>query len=304
MAFSQGSRAGMKRIYRSQASHLFVVSPPRRTYLETLFRPDSIISPWAPLKNTDEFRTVAWNQLFEIDLPEGKCVGISLADLEDNHSESLSPDNIEDRKHWIHKLLHPAEVAYGASQTSDKARKSFFLGRLAMREALRLEQHSTAVSILKDEHGRPTVPNGYIGSISHKENVGVALVATCEKTPNPKVGIGIDIEQTVSGKRNIAPRVLTPSEIETLGRLKGISKEQEVMLRFSLKESIYKAMHPLVCQYVGFQEAEITPHQDGTASLVFKLKSGDHELFRDVTAHWRTIEDGKFFLTSGKVTLR
>jgi 4'-phosphopantetheinyl transferase EntD len=70
---------------------------------------------------------------------------------------------------------------------------------------------------------------------------------------------------------------------------------------FSMKESLYKAMHPLICQYVGFQEAEVTPHVDGTATVVWNLKSGAHTRFGVVTTHWRRL--GEYFLTSASVTL-
>ena len=73
----------------------------------------------------------------------------------------------------------------------------------------------------------------------------------------------------------------------------------------SLKESVYKAMHPLICQFVGFQEAEITPHADGTATVSLNLKNGAHKLIseKDTTAHWRRVE-GDFFLTSASVMLK
>jgi 4'-phosphopantetheinyl transferase EntD len=70
----------------------------------------------------------------------------------------------------------------------------------------------------------------------------------------------------------------------------------------SLKESLYKAMHPLICQFVGFQEAEIKPHSDGTAKINLFLKSGAHEMFKETKAHWRRIE-GDMFLTSASVVL-
>jgi len=72
-------------------------------------------------------------------------------------------------------------------------------------------------------------------------------------------------------------------------------------LRFGLKESIYKAMHPLICQYVGFMEAEVQPLADGTAAVTFQLKSGVHEQFGTVTAHWQRI--GDFFLSTASVRL-
>ncbi len=66
---------------------------------------------------------------------------------------------------------------------------------------------------------------------------------------------------------------------------------------------MYKAMHPLICQFVGFQEAEIKPHEDGTATVFLNLKSGKHKRFKKVEAHWRRVS-GEFFLTSSRVVLK
>jgi 4'-phosphopantetheinyl transferase EntD len=75
-------------------------------------------------------------------------------------------------------------------------------------------------------------------------------------------------------------------------------------LRFSIKESLYKAMHPLICQYVGFQEAEVQPQADGTVLVRLDLKSGAHKRFGRVTAHWQRLPDLDFFLTSASVRLK
>lgn len=71
----------------------------------------------------------------------------------------------------------------------------------------------------------------------------------------------------------------------------------------SLKESVYKALHPILCQYVGFQEAEITPLADGTAKVSLNLLRGSHERLGIVvnTASWRKM--GNYFLTSASVGL-
>ena len=71
----------------------------------------------------------------------------------------------------------------------------------------------------------------------------------------------------------------------------------------SLKECVYKAMHPLINQYVSFQEAEITPHSDGSATIVLDLKSKAHEGFAEVSAHWQRFEQ-EYFLTSSSVTMK
>ena len=291
-------------------------------------------------------------------------------------STSLCPSQIESNDdHWIKKLLHPEEVKFGTDLPSETARLSFFIGRLAMRTALILSRAGCDTdniynkqqygevnvgcedrtfngfvklpivldsdpSILKDQHGRPQVPKGYIGSISHKKTTGVALVSNIPYEENhstrPKIGIGVDIEQTFSRRRSIATKILTSKELENLGNLKGVTKDEEVLLRFryvrlftqslilstplftyiifkilnfipfnihSLKECVYKAMHPLISQRVGFQEAEIQPHDDGTATVTLNLKSSAHEQFDTVKANWRRI-DGEYFLTSSSVTIK
>jgi len=117
-------------------------------------------------------------------------------------------------------------------------------------------------------------------------------------------GIGIDLERIDDGRgKRIARKILTENEQKNLGGLEeiGVSSEEEVMLRFSLKESVYKAMHPILCQYVGFQEAEITPFPDGTAEVMLNLTSNAHEQLGIVvqSASWKKV--GDFFLTSASV---
>jgi hypothetical protein len=62
-------------------------------------------------------------------------------------------------------------------------------------------------------------------------------------------------------------------------------------------------MHPLINQRVGFQEAEVRPHSDGTASVILNLKSGAHINLKKMKAHWRRLDDN-YFLTSSSVELR
>ena len=60
-------------------------------------------------------------------------------------------------------------------------------------------------------------------------------------------------------------------------------------------------MHPILCHYVGFQEAEITPFLNGTAQVTLNLTSGCHERLGIVvqSASWEKM--GDFFLTSSSV---
>eukprot|EP00978_Attheya_sp_CCMP212_P034199 scaffold142250_cov48-Attheya_sp.AAC.2 len=274
-------------------------------------------------------------QMFCFDLPEGKCVGLRLVFDED------SPDLEKNPHNWIRQLLHPKEITFGIDNYSiEHSRTSFYLGRLAMRAALKTASSSTLMNvsscskeeensqmnecivlpvvnreehyILRDQYGRPGLPQGYLGSISHKKNTGVALVAcdderlisTDHSNDTPIKGIGVDIEQTFSKNKNIGKRILTERELEELGNIEGVTRDEEVLLRFSLKESLYKAMHPLICQYVGFQEAEMTPRSDGSVDVAINLIGGQHKMFGHVSAHWRRLPKEQMFLTSASVTLK
>jgi len=214
--------------------------------------------------------------------------------------DSQAPVELKDETFWGFTNVH---APHTNTNTKAKSRSNIKINaKTELPTVSTLDQ-----SILKDEHGRPQVPNGFIGSISHKQTTGVALIATlpadAETQSHPTIGVGIDIEQSFSRRRNIAKKILTPNELEDLGGLDGVTHDEEVLLRFSLKESVYKAMHPLISQFVGFQEAEIKPHNDGTATVYLNLKSGKHEKFAEVKAHWRRIEGG-FFLTSSSVSLK
>ena len=179
--------------------------------------------------------TTTYEVLFDIQVPEGRCVGVQLADLPNDHPDALRAANLSHNNttataHWIYNHLHPEEVNYGLVLQNENHRRSFWLGRLAMRQALSEQRKqpwdtsfSGSNSILKDLHGRPQVPTGFLGSISHKRNTGVALVARIDEAASicpPRIGIGVDIEETASAKRrSVARKILTPCEQMDLGRI-------------------------------------------------------------------------------------
>ena len=56
--------------------------------------------------------------------------------------------------------------------------------------------------------------------------------------------------------------------------------EEEVLLRFSFKEAVYKAIHPFLERSVDFSEVEIEPLQDGSAKINFLLKTGRQTIYQ------------------------
>lgn len=235
---------------------------------------------------------------FDLSLPEGRCIGVETT----NEADSFPKDGITtiQNDHWLFSAFHRDEVEFGMQLK--KTRNSFWLGRLALRRALEFPDYS----ILKDKYGAPEMKKDFLGSISHKQDKGVAIVSPplLHHRDSDAVlsGIGIDLEMTSRpGKPSLAKRILTERERKSLGKLPGITVDEEILLRFSLKEAIYKAAHPLLNQYVSFQEAEITPHPDGTASCTWLLDSKADEKIALLTAHWKKLLDDDYFLTSASV---
>ena len=236
---------------------------------------------------------------FEISLPEGRCVGVKATNKGDCFPQNAVNETTKiDSDHWMRVIFHHDEIEFGMNIEAKQNRNSFWLGRLALRIALDFPDYP----ILKDRHGRPELKDELLASISHKENKGVTIVSPhMIDDHNPDfvlAGVGIDLEMTSRpGKPSVARRILTENERQSLGNLPGVTADEEVLLRFSLKEAIYKAAHPLLCQYVNLREAEVTPHADGTASCIWLLDSNADRRIQKLTAHWTRLPDDEYFLT-------
>lgn len=187
--------------------------------------------------------------------------------------------------------INTKELVFGRfKEQNNKSRLNKFIGgRVALRRALKWIDRGDSPSIFKDEFGAPLIPDGITGSISHKDYLAVGAAAV-----DPVGKIGVDIEKT-SNKAALllSRRLLTEVEQKSLGNLPGISAEEEVLLRFSFKESVFKAIHPFLKRPVGFNEVEIIPNLDGTAKIHFLLE-GDGSF--EYTAEWRR-ESDDYWLT-------
>lgn len=64
-----------------------------------------------------------------------------------------------------------------------------------------------------------------------------------------------------------------------------------------MKESLYKAMHPFLCHYVGFQQVEIQPTSEGGGNV--QLLFPNSTLLSDVQIYWQRM--GPYFLSSCRV---
>ncbi len=193
---------------------------------------------------------------FERSLPCGLCVGVSIPE----DSSAITPA--------VLARLHPDEAGHAVT-LHPRRQATWIAGRLALRAAL-AGLGAPPDPILPDDRGAPGVPRGMVGSISHKRLLAVGLASReCGWT------VGVDVEQRQMGKQDITSRVLTGAERAGLAALDPAAREQAVMLCFSLKESIYKAIDPHVRRYVGFHEVDLALLPDGSARVDTHLVSAE-----------------------------
>lgn len=145
-----------------------------------------------------------------------------------------------------------------------KRQAEFLAGRLCAREALaRLGLPGQNIAIGSDR--APLWPAGMVGAITHGDGWAAAIAAPAKL----QQGLGLDVETLLTPERaqRLAKEILTPPE---LARLPGSAEKTAlaVTLTFSLKESLFKALYPLVRQRFYFEAAELLAWSlDGRARL-------------------------------------
>ncbi|CAD5296193.1 Enterobactin synthetase component D [Bosea sp. 62] len=146
------------------------------------------------------------------------------------------------------------------ARAAPRRRAEWLAGRCCASEALRLlTGQGTCPGMAPDRS--PVWPEGTLGSISHSGDVAVAIAAHTGSC----LGIGIDIERIMDGQAasEIAPEALTPWECRHLA-----NDPFSITLAFSAKESLFKALHPLLRRPMSFRASELIAWDGrGTARL-------------------------------------
>lgn len=125
----------------------------------------------------------------------------------------------------------------------------------------------TAIS--SDARGAPLAPEGISLSITHKKHMAIAIAARSQ------LGVlGVDLEELEPEREGIARKILRPEELERIEKLPPDRRWTAIVLRFSIKEAIYKALAPKLQRYIGFDEASVALHTEGFAHVTLHLESG------------------------------
>jgi 4'-phosphopantetheinyl transferase EntD len=192
------------------------------------------------------------------------------------------------------------EIEYGKerdnniNKTFNETRFNTFLGgRISLRRAINdnfnlKNKINIHIPLIRndDKNGFLILPNNIIGSISHKDNIAVGLASIS----NLNFALGVDIERINSNNTlKLGDKVLTKQEQKTIGKqLLNISVEEDILLRFSFKEAIYKALYQFIPRKIGFLEVQVYPEFNNyrdqslnihTCKIIFDLKENVIYLF-------------------------
>lgn len=204
--------------------------------------------------------------LFELELPHGRVVALAIPEADVGA---------------LGELVMPEERAFAAGWAPARQR-TWMAGRAALRAALQRSGIACG-AVLSDDRGAPALPEGIVGSVSHKERVAVALVG--QTVPGARAQrLGIDVELDAPARVDIARKVLTRGELSEVAALSDLERAREVRLRFSLKEALYKALDPFVRRYVGFHEVIARPLEGGLCHVELGLPATDGAF--DADARW------------------
>jgi 4'-phosphopantetheinyl transferase EntD len=150
----------------------------------------------------------------------------------------------------VSAALTPEERAFSCSLPPAR-HATWVAGRLALASALSALGAPRA-PLLATARGAPLLPPGFVGSVSHKLRLAVALAAVDEGAH-----VGIDVEELAPLRVDISSRVLAEPEMVVVEGMPAEGRSRAVLIRFSIKEAIYKALDPFVQRYVGFKEAQV-----------------------------------------------
>ncbi|MCG6578142.1 4'-phosphopantetheinyl transferase superfamily protein [Pseudomonas sp. AF32] len=157
-----------------------------------------------------------------------------------------------------------------------KRQAEFLAGRICARAALHRLDGQVCVPAIGEDRA-PVWPAHISGSITHSTGRAAAIVAHKDHWQ----GLGMDLENLLDPERaeRLAGEILTPAELQRMAATRQDDRALLVTLTFSVKESLFKALYPIVGQRFYFEHAEVLEwHHDGQVRL---------RLLTDLSSEWR-----------------
>jgi len=173
-----------------------------------------------------------------------------------------------------------------------KRQTEYLAGRLCAREAMRRLDGRLQVPVIGEDRA-PIWPEDICGSITHSNGWAAAIVASKLHWR----GLGMDMENLLAPERaaRLAGEIMLPDELERMAAGPEHQIAQCVTLTFSLKESLFKALYPLVLKRFYFHDAEVLEwSEEGVARMRLKI---------DLSPEWHNGKelDAQFSVQHGQI---
>ena len=169
-------------------------------------------------------------------------------------------------------VLPPASIQRSVA----KRQAEFLAGRLCARAALQQLDNLDCVPAIGEDRA-PVWPQHISGSITHSSGHAAAIVGHKAQWR----GLGMDLENVLSLERaeRLAGEILTATELQRMAMLPREQHALLVTLTFSAKESLFKALYPIVQKRFYFEHAEVLEwSENGQVRL---------RLLTDLSEEWR-----------------
>ena len=184
------------------------------------------------------------------------------------------------------------EMPASIQRSVAKRQAEFLAGRLCARAAMLLLDGTCNTPGMGEDRA-PVWPAHISGAITHSKGRAAALVALKSEWQ----GLGIDLETLLSAERaqRLAKEILTPDELVRMAAGPAEHSALLVTLTFSVKESLFKALFPLVQKRFYFEHAEVL---SWTPAGHVRLR-----LLTDLSSEWQhgSELDAQFALVDGQL---
>ncbi len=177
--------------------------------------------------------------------------------------------------HFDHSLFARYGIAPPAflDKAVAKRRAEYLASRYAARIAL--SEFGIADFLLANDVDRaPRWPKGIVGSLTHTAERAVIITAPADSDYQ----VGVDAEKLIDPAKalELCAMIVCGSELEFL-KQRGIPLALALTLAFSLKESLFKALYPVLRQFIDFHAAELIDVDitAGRATLALRHSLGE-----------------------------
>ncbi|MBY7995422.1 4'-phosphopantetheinyl transferase superfamily protein [Vibrio fluvialis] len=156
-----------------------------------------------------------------------------------------------------------------------KRQAEFIAGRVAACDALQAVG-ATPQMLAVGKHRAPQWPQSVVGSISHNENLALAVA---QRVDSDALLLGVDVESRIDDRSlpAIQSTIATAQEAVILAGV-SFNVAQCVTTLFSAKESLFKALYPRVGQYLEFHDSRLLTWDEANGRLTLQLVQRAAEL--------------------------